>query len=938
LLVQNKEKSYRVLVDGAPGVGKSTLCRKISKDWGCEGFLSEYKLVVLLHLRERRIAKAMGIEDFFYHDDPELQAEVVRQVKKTSGAGVLLIFDGFDELSEEERMDRSLFLDVIKGEVLSQCSVLVTSRPYASESLQCLHSVCHVEVLGFTTWEIYESIARTIKDETNYKTVCTALEKREDIRSLCYIPLNCAILLYISQQQNYVLPDTLTELFELFILHALKRHAKLQNAHSVARKIHTLTSLPPPLNTDLDHLCKLAFNGLVEDRMVFHHEEIEAAVCMVGGEMETKLLGLMTAFKSFSSIGDDMTYQFLHLTIQEFLAARWVATHMPPQKQAQFFKDRLSEDRFQMVLVFLSGITKLNDLSFGVVFSVELNFLIPEEEDDMITTEKLFFRLVHFLYESQNTTHCHTLACAIFEQTIVLDMCSAIKRDRIQFETPALKFSKSEPYTRTLLGSTLRFQFMTFAYFIIRSSCIWKRLDIGDHALQSELCTIFFAQIEKECPSIGMQQLIISTKRWGSRRAVTFETVARISRMLAFKHLEVLEVVFSDDSNYFDPETDTSTSSSDLESFQCLMKNKVLKELALCNVLGVNDIVIKECLAPELAKTTTLKVLDITSSAISNSGFCSLFHALKHNKSVETLHVKMRMCGDLRELGLAIESALKTNRTLKVLSYKAHRCRYEGLMHEEADTVQSGIVEEALYCQELYFRLFGALASDNSTLKVLTIADHKFVMDEFSEIAVSLVGMLHNNKSLTSLNLTAKFLSLNALARGLAHNTSLTRLCMNSNEAELSLLDLAHAVCQNLSLKALVLDVWPRRLGILNFMYFLNILKLNRSLTSISVFCDITEDQLKVIARSLVLNGHRAEIELEFGQSRFYDSEYDLESYRNFRSRYESIIQEEVNKYKTELLTTMCSVYHVYQHYKREQFVAMVHFVHHVHEIYHRPL
>jgi len=69
----------------------------------------------------------------------------------------------------------------------------------------------------------------------------------------------------------------------------------------------------------------------------------------------------------------------------------------------------------------------------------------------MVQAEKKLFRLVHLLYESQNTTHCHTLACAIFEQTIVLDMCSAIKRDRIQFETPALKFSKSEPYTRTLL-------------------------------------------------------------------------------------------------------------------------------------------------------------------------------------------------------------------------------------------------------------------------------------------------------------------------------------------------------------------------------------------------------------------------------------------------------------------------------------------------------
>ena len=163
-------KQLRVLVDGAPGVGKTTLCRNISKDWGCEGFLSEYKLVVLLHLRDPRIAKAERIEDFFYHDDPDLQAEVVKQVRKTSGAGVLLIFDGFDELSEEERMDRSLFLDIIKGEVLSQCSVLVTSRPYASENLQCLGSIIRrVEVLGFTKEQVCKCITNTIKMKPEQK-------------------------------------------------------------------------------------------------------------------------------------------------------------------------------------------------------------------------------------------------------------------------------------------------------------------------------------------------------------------------------------------------------------------------------------------------------------------------------------------------------------------------------------------------------------------------------------------------------------------------------------------------------------------------------------------------------------------------------------------------------------------------------------------------
>ena len=84
----------RVLVDGAPGVGKTTLCRKISKDWACNGILSEYKLALLLNLRERQIAKAMSIRDFFYTDDTELQEEVVRQVSKVFGAGVLFIFDG----------------------------------------------------------------------------------------------------------------------------------------------------------------------------------------------------------------------------------------------------------------------------------------------------------------------------------------------------------------------------------------------------------------------------------------------------------------------------------------------------------------------------------------------------------------------------------------------------------------------------------------------------------------------------------------------------------------------------------------------------------------------------------------------------------------------------------------------------------------------------
>ena len=239
---KGERKNLRVLMDGAPGVGKTTLCRKVSKNWACEAFLSEYKLVAVLHLRDRRIAKTVRIKDLFCHDEPELQEEVVRQVRRTSGAGVLLIFDGFDELSEEERIDRSLFLDIIKGEVLSQCSVLVTSRPYASENLQCLCSIVrHVEVLGFTEEQIHECITNAIKDEIKAQSLVDVLKQCLDIISLCYIPLNCAILLFVYQQQDFTLPDTLTKLLEMFILHALKRDAKIQSAHRRARKICSLS-------------------------------------------------------------------------------------------------------------------------------------------------------------------------------------------------------------------------------------------------------------------------------------------------------------------------------------------------------------------------------------------------------------------------------------------------------------------------------------------------------------------------------------------------------------------------------------------------------------------------------------------------------------------------------------------------------------------------
>ena len=228
LPTENGKQQLKILMDGAPGVGKSTLSRKVCKDWASGQLLQQYHLVILLALRQASIREAKSIEDLIEADNPHLKQQVIRHIQETSGEHVLLILDGYDELSNEDRTQKSLFLDIVQGNKFPKCSVLVTSRPYASDYLQQLQSINrHVEVLGFTEEQIEHCIIDNIPDKIKATELVQTLKERQDIASLCYIPLNCAIVLYVYEREQCTLPRTLTKLYEKFIVNALKRHAKV---------------------------------------------------------------------------------------------------------------------------------------------------------------------------------------------------------------------------------------------------------------------------------------------------------------------------------------------------------------------------------------------------------------------------------------------------------------------------------------------------------------------------------------------------------------------------------------------------------------------------------------------------------------------------------------------------------------------------------------
>ena len=166
----------------------------------------------------------------------------MQHIQETSGEHLLLILDGYDELRNEDRTQKSLFLDIIRGNKFPKCSLLVTSRPYASDYLQQLQSInCHVEVLGFTEEQIEHCIIDNIPDKTKATELVQTLKERQDIVSLCYIPLNCAIVLYVYEREQCTFPHSLTQPYEIFILNSLKRHARvICNDPISTRRLNTL--------------------------------------------------------------------------------------------------------------------------------------------------------------------------------------------------------------------------------------------------------------------------------------------------------------------------------------------------------------------------------------------------------------------------------------------------------------------------------------------------------------------------------------------------------------------------------------------------------------------------------------------------------------------------------------------------------------------------
>ena len=400
-----------VLIDGAPGSGKSTLTVHICQQWGRGELFNEFTVVILVQLRDPELQRAQSFVDLLPAENRETAEQAAAEIMAVKGRGVLWILDGWDELPSH-LLKKSIFSKLINPKrqenPLSKTAVIVTSRPISSGDL-CPVVSSRIEVLGFTAEEQRLFFTECLNNDT--KAVDTLMERLSSnpaMEGSCYLPLNASIVahLYLT---NGSLPSTIHGIFSSMVQHCLSRY--LHERQGISETLATLESidtLPHDLQSPFEQLCKLAFVGARDNRVSFSTGNLE----MLGLVSEDVCeLGLLQAVPSIISHGRSVYHNFLHLSIQELLAAVYIS-RMPAGEQIAIFNTLFNEARFSAVLQFYAAITKLR--ASRPLLSLVPRFLrpVPASVYDLVRkivrkgSDSLLVSLLNCLYEAQDISLC----------------------------------------------------------------------------------------------------------------------------------------------------------------------------------------------------------------------------------------------------------------------------------------------------------------------------------------------------------------------------------------------------------------------------------------------------------------------------------------------------------------------------------------------------
>ncbi|XP_028288976.1 NLR family CARD domain-containing protein 3-like isoform X31 [Parambassis ranga] len=323
-----------VLTNGVAGVGKTFSVQKFSLDWAEGSENQDVSVVVLLSFRELNLIRdeQHSLLTLLHVFHPTLQKVTAEQLAVCKP---LFILDGLDEsrlsldFSSSQRLSdvtqkssvHVLLTNLIQGNLLPSALVWITSRPAAANQIPpgCVDRL--TEVRGFTDAQKEEYFRRRFSDEELSSRILSHIQTSRSLHIMCAVPVFCWITATVLEhmlttEQRGELPKTLTDMYSHFLLvQTIRKKHKYHEGHETSPQELTEADREVLLK-----LGRLAFEHLEKGNIMFYQEDLEQ--CGLDVTEATVFSGVCTQiFKRESVIFQKTVYCFVHLSVQEFLAA-----------------------------------------------------------------------------------------------------------------------------------------------------------------------------------------------------------------------------------------------------------------------------------------------------------------------------------------------------------------------------------------------------------------------------------------------------------------------------------------------------------------------------------------------------------------------------------------------------------------------------------------
>ena len=358
-----KKFPRNILVVGRPGIGKTVLTEKIMRDWA-SGVDAIYDDKIAFYLKFRwfnaKDMKDMTLKTFLRNgtqlSDEKFQ-KIYEEIAKHPEKAIL-IFDGLDEFNSDSdclndlpppndpdfpMSPISLFGKLICGHFLPEATAVITSRPTAHKFYSKFNFDRTVEIIGFTEDKIEGYVTKSChshdRDDLKPK-IWNHLKSSSDLLKSCYIPVNCWIVITIlfervqADPTNEIesLPTTLTELYQAVVSYLDEKHFRKIGRQSSEEAMKKLQSL--------------AFKGIEHMQLIYDSKSFDE---------QMKQSGLLNSLSNPLSQAQTQ-FCFIHLTIQEFLAARHVIEMFNPEEIKEFVFSHIKNPKWHLVLQFIAGL------------------------------------------------------------------------------------------------------------------------------------------------------------------------------------------------------------------------------------------------------------------------------------------------------------------------------------------------------------------------------------------------------------------------------------------------------------------------------------------------------------------------------------------------------------------------------------------------------